>query len=123
MFNFTDAQSPWDRQANFGFRCMKHLSTPNLAAQQRIESNTPDFWKEKPAPDQIFKAYKELYADDKDALNARVEQTEVTEHTKRERVSFDAAYGHERVTAYLFLPRQARRPGRLWCFSRAGWQH
>ena len=110
MFNFTDAQSPWDRRANFGFRCMKHLSPPNLAAQQRIESNTPDFWKDKPVPDQIFKAYKELYAYDKDALNARVEQTEVTERAQRERVSFDAAYGHERVTAYLFLPRNMPPP-------------
>jgi dienelactone hydrolase len=110
MFNFTDAQSPWDRHSNFGFRCMKHLSPPNLAAQQRIESSTRDFWKEKPVPDAIFKAYKELYAYDKDALNARVEQTEVTERAKRERVSFDAAYGHERVTAYLFLPRQAQPP-------------
>ena len=110
MFNFTDAQSPWDRHANFGFRCMKHLYPPNLAAQQRIESNTRDFWKEKPVPDAIFKAYRELYAYDKDALNARVEQTEVTEHAKHERVSFDAAYGHERITAYLFLPRQAQPP-------------
>ena len=110
MFNFTDAQSPWDRRPNFGFRCMKLFSAPNLAAQQRIESNTRDFWKEKPVPDQIFKAYKDLYAYDKDALNARVEQTDVTERAKRERVSFDAAYGHERVTAYLFLPRNTSPP-------------
>jgi DNA-binding winged helix-turn-helix (wHTH) protein/dienelactone hydrolase len=110
MFNFTDAQSPWDRHANFGFRCMRHLSEPNLAAQQRVESNTRDFWNEKPAPDEIFNAYRELYAYDKDPLNARVEQVEVTERAKRERVSFDAAYGHERVTAYVFLPRQTQPP-------------
>lgn len=110
MFNFTDAQSPWDRRPNFGFRCMKQLSPPNLAAQQRIESKTRDFWSEKPVPDAIFKAYKELYVYDKDALNARMEQTEVTERAKRERVSFDAAYGHERITAYLLLPLQAQPP-------------
>ncbi len=110
MFNFTDAQSPWDRRANFGFRCMKLLSPANPLARQRIESNTRDFWKEKPVPDEIFKAYKELYAYDKDALNARVEQTEVTERAQWERVSFDAAYGHERVTAYLFLPRNMPPP-------------
>jgi dienelactone hydrolase len=28
----------------------------------------------------------------------------------REKVSFDAAYGHERVTAYLFLPRRGQPP-------------
>lgn len=110
MFNFTDAQSPWDRRSNFGFRLMKLLSSPNLAAQQRIVSNTRDFWKEKPVPDAIFKAYKELYVYDKDPLDARVEQTEVTELTIRERASFDGAYGHERLTVYLFLPRQAQSP-------------
>ena len=110
MFNFTDAQSPWDRRPNYGFRCMKLLSSPNLAAQQRIESSTRDFWKEKPVPDEVFNAYKELYAYDKDALNAQVEQADMTEHAKLERVSFDAAYGHERVTAYLFLPRNTSPP-------------
>lgn len=110
MFNFTDAQSPWDRLPNFGFRCMKLLSAPNLAAQQRIESNTRDFWNEKPVPDEIFKAYRELYAYDKDGLNARLEQTDITDRAKRERVSFDAAYGHERITAYLFLPLKASPP-------------
>ena len=110
MFNFTDAQSPWDRRANFGFRCMKLLSPPNLAAQQRIESNARDFWNDKPAPDQVFKAYRELYAYDKEALNARVEQTEVTDRAQRQRVSFDAAYSHERVTAYLFMPRNMPPP-------------
>jgi eukaryotic-like serine/threonine-protein kinase len=110
MFNFTDAQSPWERHANFGFRCTKLLSQPNLAAQQRIESNTRDFWKEKPVPDVIFMAYRELYAYDKDPLNARVEEAEATEHGKRERVSFDAAYGHERVVAYVFLPRNTSPP-------------
>jgi DNA-binding winged helix-turn-helix (wHTH) protein/formylglycine-generating enzyme required for sulfatase activity/dienelactone hydrolase len=110
MFNFTDAQSPWDRRLNYGFRCMKLLSAPNPAAQQYIESNQRDFWKEKPVPDEIFKAYKELYSYDKDALNVRAEQIDITEHAKRERVSFDAAYGHERVTAYLFLPRNTSPP-------------
>jgi eukaryotic-like serine/threonine-protein kinase len=110
MFNFTDAQSPWDRRPNFGFRCMRSQSPSNLAAEQRIESTPRDFWKERPVTDEIFKAYKELYAYDKDALNARVEQAGVTDRSKRERVSFDAAYGHERVTAYLFLPRNTSPP-------------
>lgn len=110
MFNFTDAQSPWDRRTNFGFRCMKLLAPPNLAAQQRIESNTRDFWKDRPVPDQIFNAYRELYAYDKEPLNGRVEYTEVTDRAQRERVSFDAAYGHERATTYLFLPRNVPPP-------------
>ncbi len=120
MFNFTDAQSPWDRRPNFGFRCMRSQSPSNLAAQQRIESTPRDFWKEKPAKDEIFNAYKELYTYDKDALNARVEQADVTERAKRERVSFDAAYGHERVTAYLFLPRNTSPPWQTVVFFPGG---
>ena len=120
MFNYTDAQSPWDRRTNFGFRCMKLLSAPNLAAEQRIESNTRDYWKDKPVADEIYKAYAELYSYDKTALNARVEQTEVTDNAKRERISFDAAYGHERVTAYLFLPRQVPPPWQTVVFFPGG---
>jgi hypothetical protein len=122
MFNFTDAQSPWDRRANFGFRCMKLLSPRNFAAQQRMESNPRDCWKEKPVTDEIFNAYKDLYIYDKDALNARVEQADVTERARRERVSFDAAYGHERVTAYLFLPRNSSPSWQTVVFFPGGWQ-
>jgi cephalosporin-C deacetylase-like acetyl esterase len=35
---------------------------------------------------------------------------EESEHWRREKVSFDAAYGGERVPAHLFLPRNARPP-------------
>ena len=37
MFNFTDAQSPWDRLANFGFRCVKL----RLASHLGCEGETP----------------------------------------------------------------------------------
>jgi DNA-binding winged helix-turn-helix (wHTH) protein/formylglycine-generating enzyme required for sulfatase activity/dienelactone hydrolase len=110
MFNFTDAQSPWERRPNYGFRCMKLLSPPNLTAQRSIDSSTRDFWKEKPVADEIFKAYKELYSYDKTPLNARVEERSLTDRDVRERVTFDAAYSGERVTAYLFLPRNMSPP-------------
>jgi eukaryotic-like serine/threonine-protein kinase len=115
-FNFTDAQSPWDRLPNFGFRCIKLLSTPNPVAQQRIESSMRDYWKEKPVTDEVFRAYAELYSYDKTALNARVEETSVADGDIRERVTFDAAYGHERVTAYLFLPRNTSPPWQTLVF-------
>ena len=51
-----------------------------------------------------------MYAYDKGELNARVEETETTENWTREKVSFDAAYGHERVLAQLFLPRHGTPP-------------
>jgi hypothetical protein len=110
MFNFTDTQSPWDRLANFGFRCAKLDSPPTAAAAARLELTTRDFWKEKPVSDDVFKAYTALYAYDKGELNAQVEETATMEGWSRARVSFDAAYGHERVTAYLLLPKNASPP-------------
>ncbi len=39
-----------------------------------------------------------------------MEETETTEDWTREKVSFDAAYGGERVIAYLYLPKNAAPP-------------
>ncbi len=110
MFNFSDQQSPWDRRSNFGFRCAKLDSPPSAAAVAHIEVSTRDYWKEKPVSDDVFKAYTALYAYDKGELNARVEETTVMEGWSRAKVTFDAAYGHERMTAYLFLPKDATLP-------------
>jgi dienelactone hydrolase len=110
MFNFTDAQLPWDRLPNFGFRCVKLDSLPTRAAAARIEVTTHDYWNQKAVSDEVFKAYTELYTYDKGELNAQVEETASMEDWSRAKVTFDAAYGHERVTAYLFLPKNASPP-------------
>ena len=43
-------------------------------------------------------------------LKSKVESVEDTEFWRKERISFDAAYGSERVRAYLFLPKNAAPP-------------
>jgi dienelactone hydrolase len=110
MFNFTDAQSPWDRRPNFGLRCVKLDSPLNTAATARLEGTVRDYWKEKPVSNDVFEAYTALYRYDKTELNARVEEMSTTENWSWEKVSFDAAYGRERVTAYLFLPKHSSPP-------------
>jgi len=110
MFNHTDAQSPWERQANFGFRCVKLDSAPTAAAAAHLEVTIRDYWKEKPVTDDVFKGYTAQYVYDKGELNAQVEETVSMEISSREKVTFDAAYGRERVTAYLFLPKNAAPP-------------
>jgi tRNA A-37 threonylcarbamoyl transferase component Bud32/dienelactone hydrolase len=109
-FNLADAQSPWDRRPNCGFRCVKLPSPPSAAQAARIESSTRDFSSEKPVPDQVFNAYKQLYSYDKRELNARVDETETTANWKREKVSFDAPYGQERVIVHLYTPKNASPP-------------
>jgi eukaryotic-like serine/threonine-protein kinase len=111
MFYNNDAQSPWDRRPNFGFRCAKLDSPPNPdVISVPLEVTTRNYSKEKPASNDVFKAYTAVYAYDKSELNSRVEETATMEKWSRETITFDAAYGHERVTAYLFLPKTSSPP-------------
>lgn len=65
---------------------------------------------EKPAPDEAFRSYRSFFAYDRTDLKAVGESVEEAEHWRREILSFDAAYGDERVRAHLFLPRDAEPP-------------
>jgi serine/threonine protein kinase len=111
MFDHTDVQSPWDRRANFGFRCMKLDAPPSAAAVARVEPKAyRNYWNEKPVPDEVFRAYTALYAYDKGELNAQVQETASVEGWARTKVTFDAAYGRERLAAYLYLPKNTPPP-------------
>jgi formylglycine-generating enzyme required for sulfatase activity/dienelactone hydrolase len=111
MFNDPEARSPFDREANFGFRCARYAANQIATrAAQPIVPEGRDFIKEKPVSDQIFAAYKSLYSYDKTPLHATIEATEQTEDFTRQRISIDAAYGHERMAIYLYLPKKARPP-------------
>jgi formylglycine-generating enzyme required for sulfatase activity/predicted esterase len=110
MFLDEDAQPPWDRRPNYGFRCVKLPSPPPAAATTRIVAAFRDFRKEKPVSDEVFKVFRGPYAYDKGELNARVEETERTEDWTREKVSFNAAYGGERVIVHLYLPKNTTPP-------------
>jgi eukaryotic-like serine/threonine-protein kinase len=110
MFNHTDEQSPWDRRPTFGFRCVRLDSPLSAAAAARVQVSTRDFSKDKPASAEVFQAYTHLYAYDKGELNARMDETETTEAATRQKIIFNAAYGHERVIAHLFVPRRGSPP-------------
>jgi eukaryotic-like serine/threonine-protein kinase len=113
MFNELDAQSPFDRHANFGFRCVKYPSDDGLLRKSTgpIKIAVRNYDEEKPVPDEIFQIYKSFYSYDKTPLNSRVEsKDERDENWEEERITFDAAYGKERMVAYLFLPKNALPP-------------
>ncbi|HEX5387287.1 MAG TPA: protein kinase [Gemmatimonadales bacterium] len=111
-FNDAYAQDPFDRTATNGFRVVRYLSDENLAAAERpIVRDFRDFSKERPVSDQVFAAYRRMYDYDRTRLNAVVDTTdEVTDDWIREKVSFDAAYNHERMAAYLYLPKHGKPP-------------
>ncbi|MGD2123291.1 MAG: protein kinase [Gemmatimonadota bacterium] len=64
-----------------------------------------------PVSEEVFQVYREQFAYDPTPLNAEVENRgERAGGWTLERVSFDAAYGGERVMAYLFLPTNTPPP-------------
>src|SRR5262249_57080578 len=70
-----------------------------------------DYSKEMPVAADVFSAFKSLYRYDKAQLDARVEAVDdAAEHWKMEKVSYAAAYGNERIIAYVFIPRQITPP-------------
>jgi dienelactone hydrolase len=111
MFYLTDARSPWERTANFGFRCARYDAPPSAEILGRVEYRGQDYRKTQPVPEAVYRTYTPMYVYDKDAdLNAKVEPLRETERWRREKVTFNAAYYNERVPAYLFIPKNARPP-------------
>ncbi len=111
MFTDPDAQPPLRRAPNYGLRLVKYLSPPPPTATAPVVAAFRDYNKEKPVPDAVFAAYKDLYKYDKTPLDPKVEATDnSSDYWRKERVSFAAAYGNERVTAYLFLPKNVPPP-------------
>jgi hypothetical protein len=102
-----------DRSAKNGFRCALYPDPgkiPQAAFQMAKLGETTDYYKAKPVTDSVFQAYKEQFSYDKTDLKAQVESRRESPEWIQERITFDAAYGNERVIAYLFLPKSAAPP-------------
>ncbi|MBV9623010.1 MAG: protein kinase [Acidobacteria bacterium] len=113
MFVDPDAQSPFARTANVGFRCVKYIEPePNLrAASSPMASPRRDFSKEKPASEELFRAYRSMYSFDKSPFHATVQNFDnVDEDWTTEKISYAAAYGSEQAITYLFIPRKSKPP-------------
>ena len=115
VYTFTDpdAQSPFARRRTYGFRCIEvdrgEDVSSALAAQ--ITPSFRDPRTAKPASDPVFNAWRSLYSFDHGDLNVQVEATDdAFPDWRMEKVSYRAAYGDERIPAYLFLPRNAAPP-------------
>jgi serine/threonine protein kinase/formylglycine-generating enzyme required for sulfatase activity/cephalosporin-C deacetylase-like acetyl esterase len=114
-YAFTDASAmdPFDRVPTNGVRCIKYLETEkNLADLQRpVKRDFRDYWKERPVSDEIFEVYKRMYVYDKTPLNAKIEsENQNPEDWVKEKISFEAAYGQERMTAFLYIPKRFPPP-------------
>jgi len=104
-------QLPFHRGGNAGFRCVRNLSPLPAAAIAERRQTIRDFSKAKPAPDSVYRIYQAMYAYDRTPLNVKQESVaQDSPDWRKEKVTFDAAYGKERMAAYLFLPAHVRPP-------------
>jgi eukaryotic-like serine/threonine-protein kinase len=106
-----DSRPPMDRAAVNGFRCVKETapSAPGVYAAS-VGSRVRDYAKERPVDNTTFEIFRRFYSYDRTALDARIERTEDAGEWRRERVSFAAAYGNERVLANILVPKNAPPP-------------
>jgi len=114
-FNELSQAPPFKRAANLGFRTVLYANQDPLP-----QAVTADFefgeavnvYDIEPVSDEVFEIYLDQFAYDRDDdLNFRLESRhDDTSHWVRERVSFDAAYGNERIIANLFLPKNFKPP-------------
>jgi eukaryotic-like serine/threonine-protein kinase len=114
VFAIWAARDPFDRSAGNGFRCVKPFAGANVPENQLSPVVFPpprDYSKEKPVSEEWFNVFKGLYSYDKTDLAAKVEGTDSSApNWTKEKISFNAAYGNERMAAYLFLPKKGKPP-------------
>jgi len=111
MFTDPDAQQPSRRAPNYGFRLVKHISPPAAESMASIAADFRDYSREKPVSDAVFAAYRELFKYDQTPLEPSLETLDDgSGDWQKQKVTFAAAYGSERVIAYIFLPKAAFPP-------------
>ena len=108
-----DARPPLDRAETNGFRCIKETSPSQAIAYEPYGIGSRpvrDLTKEKPVDAPTFEVFRRFYSYDQTPLDPKIERSEEGEYWRRERVSFSAAYGGERVLAHILLPKNAKPP-------------
>lgn len=106
-----EALPSFDRSPLNGVRCVENLGAVPAAAVADVKPMRRDFSAVKPLSDEVFRAYTAAYACDKTPLNMKDEGVvQDTPDWREEKVSYDTAYGEERMAAYLFVPKNVRPP-------------
>ena len=110
-FNDAFGADPFDRSPTNGVRCIRiPTEEPNRERLTRaIDTPFRDFTAETPVSDETFQVFLRQFDYDKTPLKVSVDAETAEEDGTRLSVSFDAAYGGERMSALLFLP-EGREP-------------
>ncbi|MFC1639804.1 protein kinase [Gemmatimonadota bacterium] len=123
-FAFPYSASPFDRSPTNGIRLAQYPDgTQDLdRARENIPPLQRDLRAEQSIDDAGFSLIRAMYAYDKGPLNAELEQVDDSSDARwvRQQVSFDAAYGGERVLAQILLPRNVEPPYQTVVFFPGG---
>jgi dienelactone hydrolase len=114
-YHFTEAfaQPPFDRSRTNGFRLATYApgDTTIVLTSRPMDRLVRDFARERPVSDAVFAIYRRLFDYDPTPLQSSVDVVDSSPDAwVMQQVSYAAAYGGERVLAYLFLPKDARPP-------------
>jgi dienelactone hydrolase/predicted Ser/Thr protein kinase len=110
---WSELRDPFDRAPGNGFRCVKYAGGPRPPERfaAPIERPFRDYSAEKPVSDESFRIFRSIYAREPRPLNPVIISEDASaEHWRKLQVAYDAGYGAERMTAYLFLPKRAAPP-------------
>ena len=111
MYQEPDARPPFDRSATNGIRLVKTFGEVPEKLKAAVSFDRSDYRNWKPVSDAVFKVYEGMYAYDRTPLEAKLEsEDDSSPYWRKERVTFNATYGKERVIAYLFLPKNVAPP-------------
>jgi len=113
LYRQADTRMPFDRSSNLGVRLMKTVdgSPPPPKTLEPVVRVMRDYSTEKPVGDELYRTYVRQFEYDKSDLKATVESTDDSSpFWKVEHLTYNAAYNNERISAYLYLPKNVKPP-------------
>ena len=111
LYRSTDAADPRDRLLINGFRCMLTSEPPPEASLIEIEHPVEDHRGDTAVDDEVFALLLHSFDYDDRDLEATVESTDDgPDFWRHEVVSVRTAYGDDRLSIHLFLPKNADPP-------------
>jgi len=115
MFTSRNTASPWDRSPRNGFRCVRYSDKGKSLAKSLFEpigrEAVKDLTQVTPHTEEEFRSYKQFYSYDRTDLDVKIESIDESPmHWRKEKISFKATYGNERVIVYIFIPKNTDPP-------------
>ncbi len=114
MFKAESQLPPMDRSPQNGFRCARYPDRARIP-EQAFAKIRPAEWRDiraaRPVSDEVFALMRRQFDYDPVPLESRVEsQRDDPAGWTHERVTYNTAYGDDRIIGHLFLPANSKPP-------------